>query len=47
MIALLSFQRIPILCSRTRGKEKLEQLPFERFLQGFEFTRVHLDGACA
>ena len=42
MIALLSFQRIPILCSRTRGKEKLEQLPFERFLQGFEFSRTFL-----
>ena len=26
----------------TRGKEKLEQLPCERFLQGFEFSRAFL-----
>ena len=26
----------------TRGKEKLEQPPYERFLQGFEFSRAFL-----
>ena len=26
----------------TRGKEKIEQLPCERFLQGFEFSRAFL-----
>ena len=28
--------------SKSRGKETLEQLPCERFLQGFEFSRAFL-----